>query len=270
MTELLSIEGDVYYNGSLNDFGDLEYILYRLAKEMDAQFATRKIMLLKTMYAYIAEKRSSETDFVLSMYGTNSMNLVWEDACSTVFGDMLHKKLNELPLSLAEKYKSYGSNELISLIQAPIWTAYLPNGGFACHQANETLIPDIVAIIRMDYGMCFAIFDAKYYCIRLDETMVTGQPGVGDVTKQYLYQLAFNDFITRHEFYNVVNAFLIPSDSCDMGIAGSVEMPLLSSVATQPCLQKVAVVRLPASKIYAWYLANQRIDVNHEFPQLLS
>lgn len=37
----------------LDDFGDKEYILYRIENELNTQFNTRKQLVLKTMYAYI-------------------------------------------------------------------------------------------------------------------------------------------------------------------------------------------------------------------------
>ena len=52
------------------------------------------------------------------------------------------------------------------------------------------MIPDIVTI----NGNRLSIYDAKYYKIRLDDKGVDKQPGVGDVTKQYLYELAYKDF----------------------------------------------------------------------------
>lgn len=62
----------------LDDFGDKEYILYRIEKELNIQFNTRKQLVLKTMYAYI-ERRGSLFDIdCLSLFGTNSFNLVWE------------------------------------------------------------------------------------------------------------------------------------------------------------------------------------------------
>ena len=38
---------------SLQDFGDRDYILERIYKELNVQFNTRRQILLKTLYAYI-------------------------------------------------------------------------------------------------------------------------------------------------------------------------------------------------------------------------
>ena len=43
-------------------------------------------------------------------------------------------------------------------------------------------------------GNQLSIYDVKYYKIKLDKKEVKNQPGVGDITKQYLYELAFKEF----------------------------------------------------------------------------
>lgn len=65
----------------------------------------------------------------------------------------------------------------------------------------------------------FGIYDAKYYCIdyQFMETkqVLAEQPGVGDVTKQYLYQLAFDDFIVKQGYRYVQNMFFCPDEIGD-------------------------------------------------------
>lgn len=73
-------------------------------------------------------------------------------------------------------------------------------------RAPKTLIPDLVCIFPYENNYCFGIFDAKYYNIHFyvgksdNKNYVTGQPGVGDITKQYLYQLAYMDFIREQKY----------------------------------------------------------------------
>lgn len=38
----------------LDDFGDREYLLERISKELNVQFNTHRQILLKTLYAYVA------------------------------------------------------------------------------------------------------------------------------------------------------------------------------------------------------------------------
>ncbi len=57
----------------------------------------------------------------------------------------------------------------------------------------------------------FEIFDGKYYTIQFQKNSVSGQPGVGDITKQYLYQLAYQKLANLNG-YSFTNAFVVPVD----------------------------------------------------------
>ena len=86
------------------------------------------------------------------------------------------------------------------------------------------------------------------------------QPGVGDITKQYLYQLAYKRFCKDHGFATrkVRNSFLMPTEKgdCPMKI-GSVRLDILSNLK----LKNVRVVLLPADMVYDAYLMNQTINI---------
>lgn len=270
LIKLLSIEGDVFYDGAISDFGSIDYILHRLSKEMDSQFLNRKLMLLKTMYAYISEKQNTNDGYVISMFGTNNMNLVWEEACSAVLGNVLRTDLRSLPIDLSTAYHDRSRNLLVELIPVPLWTAFLPGGRQVTHQAKDTLIPDIVSIFNIGQALIFAIFDAKYYCMQLEEIKVSGQPGMSDITKQYLYQLAFNHFISSHRFDGVINAFLLPGATKVAKLLGKVGVSFVNSVKTDPAIREIYVLRLPADRIFDYYLQHRRIDIGKEFQTLFS
>jgi hypothetical protein len=85
-----------------------------------------------------------------------------------------------------------------------------------------------------------------------------GQPGVGDVTKQYLYQLAFDDFITKQGYRYVQNMFFCPGETADKNY-GWVQMDMLHQIGDKK-LENIAVVKLCASEMYDIYLANKTID----------
>ena len=89
-----------------------------------------------------------------------------------------------------------------------------------CKDAQETLIPDLISIVRSGAQTAFVIFDAKYYCIQLEPNRpVKNQPGVGDVTKQYLYQLAYHEFTQQHDITHIRNCFLMPTEDAKKRIA---------------------------------------------------
>ena len=164
-----------------------------------------------------------------SLYGTNAFHAVWEEACAVAMGNILHKKLRDIKVPsgvLSEYYRKRANDELIDVIEKPTW---FDSQGYD-HKAKESLIPDIVSI----HEDSFYIFDAKYYNIRLEVGKnVDGQPGIGDITKQYLYQLAYKRFCKDHGFAmrKVRNSFLMPIEkgNCPIKI-GSVRLDMLSSL----------------------------------------
>ena len=164
------------------------------------------------MYAYIAQKASFNNIDSFSIYGTNSFNLVWEKVCAHNFGNVLNVKLSELPLGVCDDYKESKDSTLIEIIDRPVWHKTSDN---ISDGKSDTLRPDLISIYECgDSGeYCFGIYDAKYYNINFhknsSEYKVIGQPGVADVTKQYLYQLAYDDFIAKQGYKYVQNMFFV-------------------------------------------------------------
>lgn len=244
----------------LEDFGDSDYIKYRLEREIQTQFITRKQTLLKTIYTYIANQKANQEDLSFSLYGTNSFNLVWEKVCAENFGSMLDMKLSELPLGVSDEYDSERNKKLIEIIDKPVWyknNSCISDGNVA------TLRPDLVCIYPCGESgeYCFGIYDAKYYCIdfkqQKDGYKVTGQPGVGDVTKQYMYQLAYDDFIIKQGYKYVQNMFFCPQEEAESDY-GHVEMKMLHTIGDRS-LENIAVVKLCAEDMYDLYIANDSI-----------
>jgi hypothetical protein len=199
------------------DFGDKEYILYRIEKELNNQFNTRKQLVLKTIYAYIDNTNNlNETDCV-SMFGTNSFNLVWEKVCADILDNKLKCPLKDLHLPSGNVNTSFNTNDLlIDLIEKPYWS-------ITGKESADTLIPDLIAI----NGSQFLIFDAKYYTPKLEpKQKPEQQPGIESITKQYLYQLAYKDFIKAHEFTDIKNCFLMPTEDEYVLNKGTVTMKM--------------------------------------------
>lgn len=243
----------------LDSFGDTDYILYRLESELNVQFNTRKQILLKTIYAYVAHRRTLQDSYGISMYGANSFNLVWEDVCSEVFDNKLHSTLKqlELPVPLCEGYKPSG--KLIDIIEKPTWTGIDSDGSMFNKISRETLIPDLITISSQNEKMQFVIFDAKYYNINLEKgEELRGNPGVGDVTKQYLYQLAYKKFIFDHQIEIVKNCFLMPTEEDIIVKKGKVKMDMLSNLG----LQDIQIRLLPAETMYNYYLSHGIMDIS--------
>lgn len=240
----------------LDDFGEKDYILYRIQNELNLQFNTRKQLLLKTLYAYVAHSSTLAEIDCFTMFGTNSFNLVWEKVCAEVLDNQLQTPLGSLPISLSDGYNPY--DLLISLIEKPKWNGYKQDGSEFQKTARETLVPDLVSIHKINNSHQFIIFDAKYYNIQLEHGKeLRGQPGIGDITKQYLYQLAYKNFVNDHGIQDVKNCFLMPTEQHSIINKGYVNIEMLDALG----LQNIQIRQLPAELIYLHYLANEKMDI---------
>lgn len=247
LLDLFEIVGVDLTDEQLDDFGDKEYKLYRIEQELNTQFNTRKQLLLKTIYAYIAHSGSLYDTNCFSLFGTNSFNLVWEGVCADIMDNQLNERLGSLCLPTPLNPNYDGNKTLIDLIEKPYWSATEKT-------ASDTLIPDLITI----RGNGFYIFDAKYYNAQLEYGLPPkGQPGIESITKQYLYQLAYKDFISDHGLTTVKNCFLLPTENSEIENRGEVSLDMLSALR----LQNINVRFVPAQLAYEHYLSGQKMDL---------
>lgn len=190
----------------LIDFGSTEYIKYRLEKAIAGEFITKKQNLLKTLYAYVAELENNKTHDSISLYGTNSFNLVWEEALRSTVDNCLDRPV-------------LGGNTPRSLIEKVKWEK---TSGGECY-SKESLEPDIICI---EDGK-FIILDAKYYNVEWGRNTsgqleIRHQPGVQDIVKQFAYQKAFGEHI-KDGFSQTANVFLVPQKGTGNESVGKVK-----------------------------------------------
>lgn len=248
LLDLFEMTGVDLTDEELDDFGDEEYILYRIEKELNTQFNTRKQLVLKTIYAYIDHSGSLYDTDCLSLFGTNSFNLVWEGICADIMDNQLDVRLGALTLPIPLKAEYDKNQRLIDLIEKPLWTA-------TGKTANETLRPDYIVI----KDGRFVIIDAKYYNARLNSNCEPkGQPGIESIAKQYLYQLAYKKFITDHVFEAVRNCFVMPTEGEIVENRGEAALSMLSDLG----LQNINVRFLPAKMVYDYYLSNKKMNID--------
>ena len=225
-------------------FGNSEYISYRINQELSSQFVTFKQNILNLLKKYIEEDSGKNSSTNISFVGTNSFNLVWEDVCSEVMDDCINKSIKELGLGYSKNPKQ--SALLSDIIAKPKWKHNISGN---IHVANKTLIPDIVTI----HGNKLSIYDAKYYKIRLDDKGVDKQPGVGDITKQYLYELAYKDFAKENNLVIDSNAFIMPTDGKEEKKVGTASMDIFYGLGDIR-LHDIDVILKPCEEMYKTYL----------------
>jgi len=259
LAALLGIELVKLYDGSREDFGEIDYIKQNVLQEISRQFITQKQMVLRAMYAILSNDAFSQMESPLSFYGTSSFHVTWEKACSYVFSSVLEKTPAELSLAVPQKMQGKTFKDIIPY---PEW---YPVNSDNPHYAQGTLIPDFVCC----FGDFFAILDAKYYRIIFNEKTLLGYPGVGDIDKQYLYQLAFQPIIDMNKM-SVVNAFMFPGDSVAPKLLGSVSMPVFHYGDIGNRLVPIKAVQIPANKILNLYVSGQHINLQDFIPGLFT
>lgn len=252
------------------DFGDVEYLLYLIEREFSKQFVTSKQIMLNNMKKYLEEEAYQPEDEI-QLYGTTAFNLVWEDVCVSVYRNSLQMDMNSLAL---HKFATYDDSdvpeakremywkklELGNFVEKPVWVHATDNKRV---KASKTLMLDVLDVDLTT--KTFRIFDAKYYVIRMEpdaygKLKIKGQPGVGDVTKQYLYQLAYME-LAEENGYGFTNGFIIPKDDLveddDVGqglgsgkLFGTVEMRIFNQLN----LKNIVVIERDCYTVFQQYL----------------
>lgn len=262
LLELLGVEGVDLTDEHLKDLGDDDYILNRIEKELNVQFNTRKQELLKSITSLILNKSTIDDLESFSMYGTNSFNMVWENVCAEVLDNQLNTKIRFLQIEdikLPANAAYTEDDELISIIEKPTWSGYREDGSMFTKKAEQTLRPDLISIHKTESTCDFIIFDAKYYSMTLlEKEPLRGQPGVGDVTKQYLYQLAYRDFIDANKIDKIRNCFLMPTEGEEIINKGIVKMEMLHALK----LENIQIRLIPAKMVYSLYLRHEFLDIS--------
>ena len=231
------------------DFGETKEILEKIEKELNIEYNTHKRKLLKYMYQYISQEKNYTNNNTITLYGTTTYQVIWEEICSKVLNNKIKKQINELPLPNTKQNNNNNQTKtLIELIEKPKWN-------FKDQSSIETdrLRPDIITIQKDT----FIILDAKYYDIKFEKDELKGQPGLESITKQYLYELAYKEFIDTSGFRKVKNAFLFPTYEKETKNKGTIKLNFL----TQIPLEEIQIIMLPVSKMNKLYLQNKHMKI---------
>ena len=252
---------------TLDDFGDNEYILHRLEKQLNIEFNTQKQKLLRLMHSYISNRDSFANDDFFTFYGTPKYETVWENICGEVLQNVFNKPLVDLKsegflkelnlheliidLNLEEQLKGTKLEEITlkHLIEKPNWVS---TEGFS--KEADTYIPDIITISNDN----FIVLDAKYYDLTFTNEELKGQPGIESISKQYFYDLSFRKFIKLVGFKGVRNAFLFPNYDSEIENSGYVELEMFSNLG----LENIQIIMIPAKRIHQKYLTNDTMEIS--------
>lgn len=243
----------------VEEFGVLEALEWRLNRERSSQFVDWKLMTLDLLERYLLGKESFARHNEIHTLGTTSFYHVWELACATAFGNMLDNRLDGLGIELRGKWIERKQDKLIEIIPRPKWERATHEGYAPCGDV-ATLIPDTVSIAVDDRGRkVFCIYDAKYYVPTTSGAMKY-QPGLESVTKQFLYQSAYKDFVLDHGFDYVTNAFLVPGNVDKPKLMARVSFPGVIAREEHPLSNFIAMWTLPANEVFETYLRGELLS----------
>ncbi|GGC76206.1 type-2 restriction enzyme BsuMI component YdjA [Pedobacter quisquiliarum] len=210
----------------LTSLGAISYIKDVIYKELSQVYTDRQINILKILIAGL-NKSYDSTIKGFSIYGTSYFHIIWELACSNV----LNNKIGDFN----------------QLIPKPVWNNLNEES-----KDKSSLKPDIISVIP-SLEMLF-IIDAKYYAIKYENNPgfnVINNPGIADVGKQFLYEMAFSNLP-----YRKYNVFVFPSaQTTFIEVFGFVTFSLFLE-------SKIWLVYISPDHLFSSYLNNEIFDLS--------
>ena len=95
------------------NFGDIEFILNKIDKQLNIEFNTRKRTLLKLMHNYFESKNVFSEGNFLTLYGTPKYEHIWEEMCACVFNNKLDE---EVGITLSKLFNKEFKSKILILI----------------------------------------------------------------------------------------------------------------------------------------------------------
>ena len=262
MTSLFELTTVFFSSVSLADFDSTEHILYMLEREEREQYVTWKRALIRALHAYVAIGNTERSGGRFELYGTNTFHVVWEKVCKAIFGACLGLRLSSLPGTLSKHYSHRKKDKLIDIVEKPVWYGVREN---AYVDAQGTFEPDLIGIYSYEkqIGHEFWIFDAKYYYYTFEKKknsegyIISGQPGVEDVAKQYMYEIVYREFIESQSYVMAHNVFLTPTEESTYYF-GYVRIGALERFNSKR-LKNIEIIKLNAEEAYKLYLNGNKV-----------
>ena len=159
-------------------------------------------------------------------------------------------------LTSTEVIHALNSQQVGQYIEKPVWVYVKEGEGPLESQEKNTLRPDCLRMKKGKEGY-FDIIDAKYYLIKTDGVKLSGNPGVGDVTKQFLYDYEYRPLVEKNEipYDKVSNVFLMPGSIINHAENfGQVQMPWLQKLGGEPTkLSDIQVWKINARWLLSTY-----------------
>jgi hypothetical protein len=217
----------------IEDIAPASYISHLLKKELTQVFTDQKIRLLKLLLASV-NKRYLSQSLKAYFFGTGYFHVIWEKVCGYSLENQVDKYIKRIP--------------------KPTWNDLNSNQVF-----TETFRPDIITTNGTPDQLL--VLDAKYYNLELrlsGALHISGNPGIGDISKQFLYEIALELLGVA----SIFNFLLFPKlQVSEFEIVGFVSFEIFDE-------RRLWIVYLDPNTLYDQFLKNRFFD--HEIRQSLS
>lgn len=267
-------------NEKRDQIGNITKISRVLKNELRAEYNTEKRILIRKLISYFELKNTTDEQN-LQLFVTTHFNIVWEQICKKLFNDdkdlhsIIKEQRSKWTVNLQGKDPVVVTEVLDEIEETP------DQNITQITKEKSGLIPDIVTTYNSD----IIILDAKYYAPhwpKNESDPISSVPGVGDITKQHLYQLAYENHAMKNGLNNRKNAFIMPmpidreklQDSKVINYRGKVGVGFLQSVtdnSDQGKLSDIQVFELNPETAFDAYLSegvgsrtNELIEVFEE------
>ncbi len=199
-SQLLPGSENIFFEGEApttpEELGPVSMLVGMLYRELRHTFTDTGIQLLQNLIWLLEQQTAVAETAAVTFYGTASFHLAWEDACKKAFGDISTRP------------------EISSLFRPPVWVSgnyreYTTTEKPGFSNSRNVLIPDVIAYD----ADTLLILDAKYYLIKFRGNRVDGNPGIGDITKQILYEqtLKCSNASPFRTAGQTINGFIFPA-----------------------------------------------------------
>ena len=242
--KVLNFETIIFVPDQVSDLGSWDYLVYELELELKNQFINWKQEVLKQMLNYLKKDYGKQNEIDFAFLGTHFFHVIWEHVCATVYQSDLNKTIRDLKLQPVNRLDL--DKTLKQIIVKPVWNNV---------EVNQTLQPDLIIIKKRP---SFHLW-CQVLCHQIWPNLVKNNPGIQDLKKQYLYELAYQELIQLNNLKLEANGFLFPSDADEdqeLGIAKIDLFPWFTLKQTSNLfkLQELKIIFKSASQIYAAYL----------------
>lgn len=222
LSSVLRVNVPLLSEEELDHFGDTDYQIAQINKELNVQFVTKSretLNLLKELIQRFAENQANNYESL--SFGMNGVEHLWETACAEVLGTELEEKIKDCG------FQNGPDLTFSKYMPRVFWTNLVPDGTENSDSKEFNLDKGSQRSKKAGWRLDFirtwrpkghveklVILDSKYYCSRWKKGTISGQPGTPDIAKQMFYQMAFADLVKKDTGnpIEIVNAFLLPED----------------------------------------------------------